>query len=55
VSGAFAPPQDSAANRVSPCFSIVRALAWPPSKPSIMSVVSVSVTFDSDELPRAWR
>src|ERR671912_763983 len=30
--GGFAPPHDSATKRLSPAFSNVRALAWPPSR-----------------------
>ena len=53
--GGSAPPQDSATNRVSPALSRVRAVAWPPSKPSRMSLVRVSVTSEPAEVARPWK
>jgi hypothetical protein len=53
-SGGSAPPQDSATNRASPALSKVRAVAWPPSKPSRMSLVRVSAMSEWLEVARPW-
>ena len=53
--GGFAPPQDSATKRTSPCRSRVRALACPPSKPIRMSLVRVSVTSSPSAVATPWK